>query len=204
MVNENDQEWIRAGCRILLHHGDYLPAKVNRQQMIRDTSVLLFTIHLELCLFKCGSQFIQTFRFQSAQGHLSLISSSSLTSQKQRGKCAKPAGQIGLSSHRTFFQKLWKQKPVLLHSPVAKHLQSPHLHHTPAMGSCFQATVGAKLQTTEREINRYHLSPVRNSDSTCPEQHSQTHKNQPLVRGQEDMKESQGACIPLTGKTTGI
>lgn len=113
--------------------------------------------------------------------------SSSLTLQNQRGKGAKPADQKGLHSCRTFFQRPYGTRslhPCIRLWPSIFGL--PLAHHTPALGSCSPAAAAASPQTGERGINCCHLSPVKNSDSACPEQHSQTQKGD---HQSEDKKE---------------
>lgn len=150
---------------------------------IRDTSVLLFTIHLELffSLFLSFNVKANLFRLpnyvSSQQGGicpLSLILSDS--SQPERKRC-----QTSWSEKSEFKQNLLSKALeaavcVAAFACGQASPESPLSHHTPALGSCFPATVVANPQIREREINHCHILPVKDSDSTCPEQLSQTQK----------------------------
>ena len=135
--------------------------------LIRDTSVLLFTIHLEL--FSCGTQFIQTFRSLVSRRALVHYSSFSLTSQNQREKDAKPVDQKGLNSLTTSFKSFGSRHLCNCIRLWPSIFRGSPSHHSPAVGSCFPAAEGANPQTREREMSRCHVSSVNSSDSTCPE-----------------------------------
>ena len=104
---------------------------------------------------------------------LFLILSDSSAPERERRP---PAGQKGLHTGRSSLQRPGKRNPVWLPLPVAEHPQRLPPHHTPALGSCFPAAEAASPQTAERERNGCHLSPVKNSATTSPDQQSQTQK----------------------------
>lgn len=90
---------------------------------------------------------------------------------------------------------------LLLHQPASKHvLEGPSLITSRPWAAGSQKHWLPTLWQEARKWNHYHLSPVKNPDSTCPEQHSQTHKDNYQPKDKWDLKQNWRACTLVEGR----
>lgn len=183
-ISQNNSEWEWWGMNNNWLPGSLLTMVIISQpkstgsRPIRDTSVLLFAIHLELFFFSTCKPIYSDFQarspvikkaFSLAPHPLWVFKTreEKVPNQLVREICI----QAG-AAFRGFGGKslcncicLW---PSIFGGPLS--------HHIPALGSCFSDAAVANPQTAEREINHCHLSPVKNSASANPEEQWRTQR----------------------------
>lgn len=183
-ISQNNSEWEWWGMNNNWLPGSLLTMVIISQpkstgsRPIRDTSVLLFAIHLELFFFSTCKPIYSDFQarspvikkaFSLAPHPLWVFKTreEKVPNQLVREICI----QAG-AAFRGFGGKslcncicLW---PSIFGGPLS--------HHIPALGSCFSDAAVANPQTAEREINHCHLSSVKNSASANPEEQWQTQR----------------------------
>lgn len=168
MVSKNGQEWIMTVCQDPSNHGDYLPARFNRQQTDKRHVSSLYNL---FGAFLLSSPYLHRIHF--IQG--SKLESGLFNDHGSRG--------------------------LLLHQPASKHVLEGPSPITPwpwAAGS--QKHWLPTPWWEARKRNHYHLSPVKNPDSACPEQRSQTHKDSYQSKDKWDMKQNWGARTLVEGR----